>query len=227
MRSTRKILQMNETIYHYDIQQNTEAWHDLRCGKITASQVGDFVTPAKWELSGSKTMQSAIYRIAGERLTGRPKVSPTTPAMAWGHEHQDAAIRLYERIQGVSVSHCGFVTSAECDRIGCSPDGLVRHFGGVEVKCPMHVEHHLAVLQSGAVPIEHRLQIAGSLWITARLWWDYVSYHPWLPDIRQAFVCIRTWTDGDRMKVIGGHMLAIDSLVESTIKEITCPQQQQ
>jgi len=64
--------------------------------------------------------------------------------------------------------------------VGGSPDGFVGDDGGVEIKCPFNAANHLAVFLDG-MPEEHIGQIQGSMWISNRQWWDFVSFHPNMP----------------------------------------------
>ncbi len=38
------------------------------------------------------------------------------------------------------------------------------------------------------MPAEHIPQVQGAMWITGRMWWDFVSYHPDFPEHLQLFV---------------------------------------
>jgi hypothetical protein len=49
--------------------------------------------------------------------------------------------------------------------------------GGVEIKCPSPGVH-VGYLLANKVPTEYKLQILGSLLVTNRDWWDFISYHP-------------------------------------------------
>ena len=64
--------------------------------------------------------------------------------------------------------------------IGCSPDGLIAEDGGLEIKSVLPTVQ-LETILSGGYPAEHKAQIQGSLWITGRQYWEFVSYSPDMP----------------------------------------------
>ena len=70
----------------------------------------------------------------------------------------------------------GFIVHPKYSFIGCSPDGLIDGDGGVEVKDRISYKQHLRSERLG-LPSEHKPQVQGSLWITERKWWDFVSYY--------------------------------------------------
>ena len=64
------------------IEQGTEAWHQLRLGKITASRIADVIAQVKsGEAAGREN-----YRIelVSERLTGKPSEGFTNAHMERG-----------------------------------------------------------------------------------------------------------------------------------------------
>jgi len=67
-------------------------------------------------------------------------------------------------------------------RCGVSPDGLIGDDGGIEIKCPKP-STHVKYLRNGKLPSEYKAQVMGCLWITGREWWDFMSYHPQMPNL--------------------------------------------
>ena len=65
---------------------------------------------------------------------------------------------------------------------GCSPDGLIGDDGGIEIKCPTGGVH-VKTLLGQKVPTEHLPQIQGSMLVTGRSWWDFMSYHTEMPPL--------------------------------------------
>ena len=72
--------------------------------------------------------------------------------------------------------------------VGCSPDGLVGEDGGIEGKCPNPATHPSYLELVDTPPSEYRWQVQGSMLVTGRPWWDFVSYHPDFPDELQLHV---------------------------------------
>ncbi|MEN5115885.1 lambda exonuclease family protein [Luteimonas sp. TWI662] len=133
------------------------------------------------------TRQSYIDQILAELLTGRPKEQASAKSLEWGHEMEPEAIAAYERQTGRLVEQVGFMRHPEFDFIGASPDLLIDDDGGGEIKCPMSIVVHAATLRRG-LPPEHIEQIQGGLWVTGRLWWDFISYNPLFPEHLQLYV---------------------------------------
>ena len=45
-----------------------------------------------------------------------------------------------------------------------------------------------ATIDTGGMPAEHIPQVQGLMWITDRMWWDFVSYSPTLPENLQLYI---------------------------------------
>jgi hypothetical protein len=174
--------------------QGSAEWRAARLGKITASQFGKIVTPVRGQASTSKGACQYIREVAAEILTGRSVEQPVTRAMQWGIDHEQSARELYEALHKCDVQQVGFVHHPEEPFVGGSPDFLVGLDGGGEIKCPENPAIHIGYAIDG-MPSEHTPQVQGGLWLTHRKWWDFVSYHPWFGDIKQALVIQRIERD--------------------------------
>ncbi len=187
-------------IYHWEIEQRSEAWHELRLGKFTAT---DFQTVA----NGRKdTIRKLVYEKAAEHITGMRKTSYINADMERGNELEDDARKLYEFVTGNEVKQVGFVSD---EWFGCSPDGLIGDDGGLEIKCK--ADHtHLDCLLNG--DNSYKWQIQGSLYITNCEWWDFVSYNPNFPANQQLY--IERWypNDDDQKKIQEGLAVVIQML---------------
>lgn len=157
-------------IIHDDIVQGTEAWDLLRLGKATASNFSKILAKGQ-----GKTRKAYMLKLAAERLTGVSQESYNNGNMDWGTEHEDEARRHYEAVMGVEVLQVGFVELNE--DVGASPDGLIGEDGGFEGKCPLTTTH-LEYIIANKVPSVYFPQIQGSMWVTGRKWWDFVSFDP-------------------------------------------------
>jgi hypothetical protein len=187
---------MSETAAEY-LHQGTEEWHADRAGCITASRMGDLIwTPGEVYKSGAKKGQpkpapkartTYIDQIVAEILTGQPKEQASAKSLDYGHEMEPEAIAAYECKTGHLVEQVGFLRHPDHDFIGASPDFLVDNDGGGEIKCPMSIVVHAATLREG-LPPEHIEQIQGGLWVTGRLYWDFISYNPKFPDHLKLYV---------------------------------------
>lgn len=166
-----------------DCQQGTPEWLAARAGKVTASMVSAVLM--KPETAGFRDYQA---QLVAEILTGKPQGSDfTNAAMQFGTETEPLARSAYEAHTGFSVDEVGMVTHTRIDRSGASPDGLVGDFGLVEIKCPK-VATHLGYLVAGVVPTSYKNQMSWQMACTGRVWCDFVSFRPDLPENLQLFV---------------------------------------
>jgi hypothetical protein len=64
------------------IEQRTEAWHQQRLGRVTASRVSDVIAKTKTGVSASR--ENYGTQLTLERLTGQQAEFYTNAAMEWG-----------------------------------------------------------------------------------------------------------------------------------------------
>lgn len=119
-----------------------------------------------------------LWEIVAESLSSEISPSVGNRATDWGHEHEPSARAYYSFTENLIVEEVGFVQHPDKPLFGCSPDGLVGDDGGLEIKCPYNTSKHLQNILISRVPDEYSWQIQGSLWITKRKWWDFVSFDP-------------------------------------------------
>jgi hypothetical protein len=167
-----------------DVDQGSDAWHLVRGRFATASCFGDVLAQGK---SGeAATRRNYRLKLVVQRLTGKIVSTYRNAAMERGTELEPAARSEYEAQTGNLVHRVGFIYD-ELHEAGCSPDGLVGEDGGIEIKCP-ELAAHLEAIRSPKEPSAYTPQIQGSLWLTGRAWWDFVSYHPDFPPNLQLVV---------------------------------------
>lgn len=162
-----------------ELEQRTPEWYVARKGIPTASSFDRIVTS---EGKPSKQRTKYLYELVGERLGGIIDESYQSFSMIQGVEKESEARALYELIHE-PVKEVGFCIS-DCGKFGCSPDGLIGDHGGVEIKCPLmstHIEYLLKYKEE--MPTDYYQQVQGSLFVTGRQWWDFVSYFPGLPPL--------------------------------------------
>ena len=119
--------------------------------------------------------------------------------MEWGLAQEWRARAAYEVDHSVEVEQAGFVLHPHMPFFGCSPDGLVRDDGMIEIKCPTTITH-LEWIRAGKVPIEHP-QMLAELACTGRTWRDFVSFDPRLPDHLQ-LVVVRYYSEVKLIKTL-------------------------
>ena len=168
-----------------DIEQGTDEWFAIRCGKVTASRVADVIATTKSGYSASRANYEA--QLICEILTGKPAESFTNAAMQWGTETEPLARAQYELKTGNMVNQIGFVVHPIIEQAGASPDGLIGEDGCIEIKCP-NTSTHLDTLLSQKVPSKYITQMTWQMVCTGRKWCDFVSYDPRLPENLQLFI---------------------------------------
>lgn len=166
-------------------EQGSEAWLHERLGHVTASCFSDVMAKGQ-----GITRIKYMRRIVGERLTGKLMESYFNRDMQRGHEQEPYARMAYEAMTGNIVQETGFIKHPFL-MAGCSPDGLIDDIGGVEIKSVLPTVQ-IETIERGGYPFEHAAQIQGSLWVTGREWWDFVSYSPDMPESLGLYIPRRT-----------------------------------
>lgn len=166
------------------IEQGSEAWLQLRLGKITASRITDVIAQVKsGEAAGREN-----YRIelVCERLTGKPTEGFTNAHMERGTELEPFARAWYEVERNEFVKQVPFVDHPTIKNAGASPDGIIGE-GLIEIKCPM-AKTHIKYLLEDRVPAKYMPQMAWQMACTNSKWVDFISYCPEMPKDMQLFI---------------------------------------
>lgn len=164
-----------------DCQQRSVEWGKLHLGRPTASGFGDLMD-TKFEPRDGQVPKTYLYKRLAEKMTGE-----MLPGFAgnWNTESgtilEEEARPFFELTYGFDVREVGFIIGDD-KRCGCSPDGLIGDDAGLEIKCPL-AETHLRYLDAGKVPNEYLAQVHGSLFVSGRKTWHFLSYHRGLPPL--------------------------------------------
>lgn len=165
-------------IHRHNVQQGSDEWLQLRCGRLTCSQMSIAA-------GNGATREKLIYETTGEIVTGRPeRVRYVSAAMAEGTLREDEARNEYAWIMDTEVLTTGFVTNDDYPDLGFSPDGILPDGGIIEIKNPL-MATHIGYLVAGNVPAAYRHQITGGMLVADAPYCDFISYYPGLP----LFVC--------------------------------------
>src|SRR5690606_4485204 len=114
----------------------------------------------------------------GEILTEEPAPEGYSNGfMERGHELEDAARKLFAFDADVDPMRVGFIRNG---RAGCSPDSLVGDDAGLEIKTAIPAVQ-IERLRGGRLPRDHVAQVQGSMWISERPSWWFMSCCPKLP----------------------------------------------
>jgi putative phage-type endonuclease len=167
-----------------NIEQRSEAWHNARCGRVTASRVADIIAKTKTGYSTSR--DNYLAQLVCERMTGKPAESYSNAAMQHGTDTEPYARAAYEARMDILVTEVGFIDHPWISMSGASPDGLANE-GLVEIKCP-NTATHIDTLLSRTVPAKYITQMMWQMACADRPWCDFVSFDPRLPERHQLFI---------------------------------------
>jgi len=175
------------------IEQGTEEWLRVRLGKVTASGVADVLAKTKTGVSASRG--NYLVKLAIQRTTGAIEEGFTNDAMQWGKDNEAQARIAYEVKSGNFVDQIAFVDHPTIKWFGASPDGLIGTDGLVEIKCP-NSSTHWDYFKYNRPPQKYVIQMQAQMACTGRLWCDFVSFDPRMPD-RSKLLIVRVPRDND------------------------------
>lgn len=198
------------------MSQGDEQWFKDKAGKFSGSRFGALMSKTK---SGAPTAgrQNLIIKLAIERLIGACVETYSNENMAAGIEGEPELIQAYEDDQLVVVESVDFIQHPTLAFVGCSPDGFIGSDGGLEGKFRAAEALHYDVLKRGFIQAGYRWQIQGSLWVTGREWWDYVSYHPIFPDPFKLAI-VRVERNEKAIKELEAECIAANDEVEEQVR---------
>jgi len=201
-----------------EVIQGSDAWFAARCGRITASRLGDIMRKTKW---GESTYKAKVrLELAIERITGKSVSSVVmNQAMRDGVEREPDARKLYEVITGKEVALCGSFNHPNIANTSASPDGLIMDENAVlEIKCPTHATH-AKNLMSDKMPKNYVYQVQWQIACTESDYGWFCSYHPDFPkDLRLKHVKVER--DNEVIKSLEEEVRAFDISIEDLIIKI-------
>lgn len=198
------------------VEQGSPQWLAMRLGKLTASRMADVLATTRSGPSASR--KNYLAQLVAERMTGQPSESFTNAAMAWGTEHEPLARAEYEMLKDVMVDQVDFVDHPTIEWCGASPDGLVGNEGLVEIKCP-NTATHIDYLLAGIPPAKYQPQMALQLLCTGRVWCDFVSYDPRMPEKHRLFV-VRYMPEAEYLEKVSAEAVRFLDEVQETINQL-------
>jgi hypothetical protein len=167
----------------YDVEQNSDEWMALRCGKATASNFGCFMAnegKAFGDPAKDYALQIALEIITGKKAEHGFSNSHTER----GHEQEPIARSMYQDHTFSEVTNGGFFCHGS---FGDSPDGLVASDGVIEIKSVIAKTHNATIKRNSFDP-SYKWQLIGHLDCTGRDWVDFVSFCSDFPVGKQLFV---------------------------------------
>lgn len=193
--------------------QGSAEWLAERCGKVTASRIGDLMAKTKTGWGASRANYKA--ELIAERLTKAPAERYTNDAMAWGTQTEPDARAAYSFHVNRDVEQVGFIPHPSIAMSGASPDGLVGTDGLVEIKCPKTATHIDSLLDA-SIDRKYVLQMQWQMECTGRKWCDWVSFDPRLPDDMQLLVK-RVARDDDMLAEVRAAVCDFLAEVDATV----------
>ena len=177
-----------------DLTQGTDEWFAVRRGIVTASVVGQLITPKTVKPAANDYSRALTTALVAERITGWTDPVYTSDDMMRGNYDEPLARDLYGRTYA-PVVEVGFMVRDDWGwRLGYSPDGLVGDDGLIEVKS-RRPKKHLATILADEVPLENMAQIQAGLLVSGRAWCDYLSYCGGMPMWRKRVTADERWAD--------------------------------
>jgi hypothetical protein len=162
---------------YHKVDGGSKEWLELRLGRPTASGFGELMT-LKFEPRDGQTPKTYMYARIAEAWSGNILAGFTSRATEQGKLLEDEAVCFFQ-MEYEQAKLGGFIVGDD-GRCGCSPDALVGDDSGLEIKCP-NAETHVRYLDEGKLPNDYVAQVHGSLYVSGRKSWHFLSYHRGLP----------------------------------------------
>lgn len=155
-------------------------WTRLRLGRPTASEFDALLTPEFKSRTGEGVRTYLAEKVA-EKWLGHALPGFSSYSTEQGQLLEHEALSWFAFDHDCTPRQVGFVESAD-GRCGCSPDALIGDDGGLEIKCP-EAHTHTAYLLDGTLPKKYAAQVHGSLYVTGRKSWTFLSYRRGFPKL--------------------------------------------
>jgi hypothetical protein len=163
-----------------DLEQGTPEWLAARCGIVTASVVGQLITPKTVKPASNDYSRALAATLTAERITGHVEPIHENADMLRGTLDEPFARDKYAE-RAADVTEIGFMVRDDWGfKLGYSPDGLVGEYGLIEIKSRRQ-KKHLQTILADEVPLENMAQCQAGLLVSGREWLDYVSYCGGMP----------------------------------------------
>jgi predicted phage-related endonuclease len=185
---------MSLHIYN-ELVQGSDEWLAARRGIVTASVVGQLITPKTVKPATNDYSRALTANLVAERITGWTEPVYVSADMERGTLCEPIARDIYAQDQGVTVQQVGFmVLESPGYRIGYSPDGLVGDDGLIEIKS-RRAKKHLTTILADEVPLENMAQIQCGLLVSGREWCDYISFCGGMPLWKKRVTLDQQWQE--------------------------------
>jgi predicted phage-related endonuclease len=198
--------------YYPNVEQGSDEWFALRCGRLTASEMRFLVTPTL-KVDGNDKERSHLYELLAQRVTSYVEPSYVSSDMLRGQEDEIHARAKYAE-HHAPVQECGFVTNDQWGfTIGYSPDALVGDDGLIEAKSRRQ-KYQAQTIIEGKMPDDYLIQVQTALMVTGRKWVDFISYCGGMP-----MIVIRQYPDAKVQNAILEAASAFEQRMRGKLEE--------
>jgi len=165
--------------YHFNIEQGTAEWFELKHGVIGG-------TRAKGLFTKTDTLFYELLAELTEPFDEDNEESYTSEAMERGKELEPQARLELSKYVGVNFMECGFIQNP-IKLLGISPDGITADFKSqCEIKCP-EAKKHLRTCVSNKIPLDNIHQCLHAFTVNDNL--ENFYFMSWRPEsIKPMFV---------------------------------------
>lgn len=164
----------------HNCAQGEIEWVRLRLGRPTASEF-DNIMDRSFNPRTGDTPKTYMHKKLAEAWRNAPLPSAFTRDMEQGELLEMEAIRWFDMNHDYQIKRVGFCEH-DNGRCGASPDALLGDVSGLELKCPA-AHTHVKYLLDGKLPADYMGQVHGSLYVTGRPYWMFLSYHRGFPKL--------------------------------------------
>ena len=212
-------------IVHWDVEQRTEAWHQLRYGKVGG-------TDSKRLFAKGNDLEMELLASRLEEFTPE-RDGYINDAMQRGIDLEPFALMALKRYANIDFKVPGWIQSS-IDILGISPDGLseCERFAA-EIKCLGKKNHTICVVTQ-QIPIEYNYQCAHYFTVNHKLEkLFFMAYRPesvhniFIKEVTRDTVLNFGTEARPIMKVIGcvseeagANAMQIEANIESKLKEL-------
>lgn len=242
----------------------TEAWKLKRLSKFTSSVCNKLFAKGRRPLNAAELIEEAkkpksaqrktvdvmfgdgaemfIYKTIAETLTQEAN-EVSSAAIKWGEEHEEDAVKMFERLHNKTVNYFGkgnpvfypYITKNEAgeeiesDHAGGSPDGFIDLENAVvETKCPYESKNHAYVLHKVLTntfdlkeyDVDYYGQVQMNILITGAKFGYFVSYDPRCVDYRFSIAAAKIERDEVYIKELIERLEAAIALKIDFLKQI-------
>lgn len=198
-----------------DLEQGSDAWLAARCGIVTASVVGQLITPKTIKPAVNDYSRGLTATLVAERITGHVEPMQVSQAMMRGTLDEPYARDAYSEHHAPATEVGFLVKDFGKYKIGYSPDGLVGTDGLIEIKSRAQ-KKHLQTILADEVPLENMAQIQTGLLVSGRDWLDYVSFCSGMPLWTKRVMPDERWHDAITDAVLSFEANAIRMIADYT-----------